>query len=154
MMMRTPFRLAARFKDVFTATCARKTISDSLTAAEKEVSDLFEKKGGIADSSDIYIIYSRYGFRNDCGWRQETPLSQEDSIIYWEIPDGMMVDEAEQLLLAFGALSVHREDIFDDELLRRVPHPAALFLSEIEDIRDFDEDDLCFSESCEKKILH
>lgn len=154
MIMKTPFRLAARFKDSFTAACARKAISDSLAAAEKEVSDLFKKKDGVADSSDIYAIYARYGFQNDCGWRQQTPLIQEEVMIFWEIPDGMLVEEAEQLLSAFGAFSVRREDVFDNELLRRVPHPAALFLSEIEDVRDFDEDDLFFGESCEKKILH
>ena len=153
-MIRAMSRLIARFKNNAEAENALKAVNDTLSAADKEVAAVFERQNGIAYASDVASVYVRHGFRNDCGWQQTTPIFVEESTLRWEIPDGMHLEDAEQLLQALGAISVREEETFDDDLLRRVPHPAALFLSEIEDMQDFDEDDVPCLEGFDKKTLH
>ena len=153
-MIRATSRLAARFKNNSAADRAHQAVNDTLATAQKEVAALFAQQGGVADASDVAAIYVKYGFRNDCGWQQDTPIWVEEATLYWEIPDGMHLDEAEQLLLAFGAISIKQESAFEDDLMRIVPHPAALFLSELEDMPDFDDDEPSCFESCDKKTIH
>lgn len=154
MMMKTPSRLAARFKNNHTAESVQIAVSSTLSAAQNDVAALFDRGGGIAESYEVSAIYTRYGFHNDCGWQQTTPIFVEGATLFWEIPDGMLIDEAEHLLAAFGALSIRTEDRFDEDLLQNIPHPAALFLSEIEDLQEFDEDDASRLEGWNKKTIH
>jgi hypothetical protein len=154
MMMKPPSRLEARFKNNPAAEFVKKAVTDTLSSAEKEVTALFERGGGVADSHEVSAVYKRYGFYNDCGWQQSRPIFVEGSTLFWEIPDGMLMEEAEQLLVALGALSVRREDYLDEDLLKNVPHPAALFLSELEELQDFDDDDIVGMEGCDKKTIH
>ena len=154
MMIKPPAKITARFKDNKVAEFVQKAVSDTLSSAEKDVTALFERGGGIAESHEVSAIYRRYGFHNDCGWQQTMPIFVEGSYLFWELPEGMPAEEAEQLLVALGALSVRREDDFEEDLLKNVPHPAALFLSELEDLQDFDDDESTFVEGCDKKTIH
>jgi hypothetical protein len=156
MTMKIPLRIEARFNSVSTAENARKAISDALNAAEKEASLLFERQGGMAESRDIAAIYAGFGFKNDCGWQQARPLFLKDATLLWEIPEGMSEEEAEQWLSAYGALSIDREvPVEDDDLMYLVPHPAALFLAEIDETQDFEDDDQALrGEGLEKKTIH
>ena len=154
MIVKNPFILAARFQTGASAEAAVDTVSSLLQSAQKETDALFASQNGIAESCQVAEIFARYGFHNDCGWRQETPLYVNDEAVQWRLPDGMNTSEAEQLLTSLGAVTIYQEESFEDEMLRSVPHPSALFLSEIEELPDFEEDDAQWGDSCEKKILH
>jgi hypothetical protein len=145
----------ARFTNSDRADAAKEAVTRILNDAKKEVDALFALQDGLADMSDVSRIYARYGFVNESGWEQTRPLQCRKDELLWELPEGMRADEAEGLLAAFGAVSVNIEDPFDDELLRQVPHPAALILSETEDDpEDLDDLELVGIALYEKKILH
>jgi hypothetical protein len=157
MTIKTPLMIEARFNSVSSAEHARETLSAALNSAEKEATAVFETQGGIAESSDIAAVYARYGFINDCGWQQLRPLALEDTALVWEIPEGMVIEEAEQWLSTLGAISIHPKDpTFDEDVLCRIPHPAALFLAEIDEMQDFDDEEQqsLRGEGCEKKTIH
>jgi hypothetical protein len=153
-VQRTPFRLIADFQDVSQAETVRDAVNEALYNAAREVDKLYKNQNGVADISDITGIYNRYGFRNDSGWQQLRPLKSDQQTVIWDVPEGMLVHEAEQLLTVLGAVSLSIESDEDDDLLRQAPHPAALFLSELDDIVDIDEDDFFAVYAEEKKILH
>lgn len=154
---RPPTRIVARFVDENQATAAKDAVSKTLDHAEKEVQVLLERQNGIADSLDVSRIYARHGFANDSGWCQERPLSTAADELVWEIPEGMDVQEAKNLLVSFGALSVSvGVGRHGDDLLGAIPHPASLVLSDLDnDFDEIEEDDIFFSYAqSEKKILH
>ncbi len=74
-----------------------------LISAEREVGELFEQQNGVAEIDDVSNIYSRYGFRNDCGWTHEQPLIANGENVLWAMPDGMFWEDAQTLLRALGA---------------------------------------------------
>ena len=154
IFQKSPFRLVAQFPDDLLAETVCDAVNDALTDAAREVDALFERQNGIADIGDVAQIYLRHGFRNDSGWQQYRPLIADNDVLIWEIPEGMNVQEAEQLLSAFGAVSLMVENEAEDDLLSQVPHPAALFLSEFDESFDNDDDDAPSSLIEEKKTLH
>ena len=153
-VQRTQFRITAQYQGVAQAQTVRDAINEALYNAAREVDKLFTKQNGKADIADVSKIYDRYGFRNDSGWQQIVPLEAVDKIVTWDIPEGMLIHEAEQLLTVLGAETITIEGEKDDELLRQVPHPAALFLSELDETIELDEEELLGVLTEEKKILH
>jgi hypothetical protein len=144
----------AQFSDELLAETVCDAVNAALSDAAREVDALFAAQNGVADIGDVSQIYLRHGFHNDSGWQQYRPLSLDNDCIIWEIPEGMNVQEAEQLLSAFGAISLMVEDETEDDLIRQVPHPAALFLSEFDDSLDSEEDEHSPGHTEEKKTLH
>lgn len=153
-VQRTQFRLTAQYQDITQAQTVRDAINEALYNAAREVDKLFSKQNGTAEIADVSRIYDRYGFRNDSGWQQLVPLETDEKVVTWDIPEGMLIHEAEQLLTVLGAETITLESEKDDELLRQVPHPAALFLSELDDAIELDEEEILGVLVEEKKILH
>lgn len=151
---KSPFRIVAQFPDDVLAETVCEAINEALSNAAREVDALFERQNGVANIAEVSEIYLRYGFHNDSGWQQYRPLTAENDFLFWEVPEGMKLEEAEQLIAAFGAVSLMVENDADDALLREVPHPAALFLSEIDDAFDTDDDDPIILHSEKKKTFH
>ncbi len=146
--------LSAQFSNSSTAEYAKNAICLLLNNAEKEVNALFNIQDGRADSCQILAIYARYGFKNDCGWIQSFPIRIENGLLFWDLPEGMLPENAEHCLQLFGAISIRRGCFDDDSLTEFVPHPSVLFPSELSDFLDIDEDDsVCFVES-HKKTFH
>ncbi len=159
IMMKRPRMISARYNTISTAEKALKALTETLSAAEKEATLLFERQGGMAESRDIAAIYTKFGFLNDCGWQQTRPIVLRDTTLFWELPEGMVEEEAAEWLTAFGPISIDRDALSDEEdLLGLVPHPAALFLSELDEMQDFDDDEQPSrgegSEGLEKKTIH
>ena len=150
-----PVHIVARFVDVAQAAAAKDAVTETLAHAEREVQSLYRRQNGIADSLEVGKIYERHGFTNDSGWRQERPLTTTAEELYWQIPDGMDLAEAKHLLVSFGALSVIIGGV-DEEIPIGIPHPAAMYLAEMEDdLFDIDEVDFLFCQpQDQKKILH
>jgi hypothetical protein len=153
---KSSLHIVARFVDVTQAEAARAVISKTLDHAEREVQTLFNRRDGVADAAEIGRIYERHGFANDSGWCQERPLSRAGEELLWEIPEGMDTGEAQDLLVSLGALSVTIGEETEDDILNVVPHPAAVFLTEMEDDFIDIEDEECLLPYCqaEKKLLH
>jgi hypothetical protein len=149
-----PSRIVAQFRDETQAETVCEAINDAVFSAAREVDTLFEAQGGVANIADVARIYQRYGFRNESGWQQYSPVLTDGQMVVWEIPEGMDIHEAEQLIAAFGAISLSIENDGDDELLRQVPHPAALFLSELDETYELEEEEHHTAHVEEKKTLH
>ncbi len=144
--------LVARFMDVTQSESTKDAISQTLAHAEEEVQALFAQQDGLAESLDVGKIYQRHGFTNNSGWQQERPLFTIAEELFWEIPDGMDLTEAKNFLISFGAVSVMVSGA--EEELPVIPHPAAMFLAEMDDdFIDIDAD-LLFSHPQDKKLLH
>ncbi|MCP4676513.1 MAG: hypothetical protein GY854_13565 [Deltaproteobacteria bacterium] len=147
--------LIASFDDPLRAETARETIENMLVQAGKEVDDLFERQGGIADISDVTEIYIRYGFYNDIGWKHETPLVAVGNELLWELPEGLVIEEAQMVLLALGAQTTTLQIEEGRELWREALHPSTRFLLEGESIlADIEEEEQIAPFSIAKKILH
>ena len=153
---KTSLHIIGHFVDVTQAEAASAVISKTLDHAEREVQALFNRRNGVAEAAEVGRIYERHGFTNDSGWHQERPLSHAGEELLWEIPEGMDVAEAQNLLVSLGALSVTIDEETNDDVLTAIPHPAAVFLAEMEnDFIDIDDEErlLPYCQS-EKKLLH
>lgn len=152
-------RIVANFSDPSTAKQACDRIRALLEEAKRETDELFVRQNGFAESGDVADIYARYGFRNDVGWHQERSLVAEGDVLLWETPSGLRLEEAQTVLLAFGAQAVAAQALDDDEPWRFSSHPMAMPLSD-EDIELLDsfideEDDGGIVEIVtSKKLLH
>jgi len=147
--------ILARFSDAMQAEVAKSTIEEMLASAKGEVTELLERQNGVAEMIDLAEIYSRYGFRNDCGWSYDRAIVANGQDIVWEVPEGMFVEDAQLLLLALGAQFVAVQPDGDQELWAQGPHPAALMLlAEELDLPDLDDDEPSHSAMPEKKVLH
>ncbi|MCP4606967.1 MAG: hypothetical protein GY847_41725 [Proteobacteria bacterium] len=148
--------IITRFADPVGAETARSTIEEMLNCAEKEVDELFVRQGGIAEVADISNIYARFGFQNDIGWRHETPIISSGDELIWELPEGLILEEAQVLLLALGAQAIAVQVNEEEEQWRQALHPIAMLF--LEEDRDFleheDEESIRPSSSIIKKILH
>ena len=98
-----PTMILATFSDPVQAKLAKTTIDEMLISAEQEVEQLFQNQDGVAEIAEVSSIYSRYGFRNDCGWTHEQLLVANGENVLWAMPDGMFWEDAQTLLLALGA---------------------------------------------------
>ena len=147
--------IIASFDNPLRAESARQTIENMLVQAGREVDDLFERQGGIANITDVADIYIRYGFYNDIGWKHETPLVAVGNELVWELPEGLVIEEAQLVLLALGAQTATLQLEEDEELWREALHPSTRFLSEGEGIlADIEEEEQIAPISVVKKILH
>lgn len=151
--------IVSQFADAAQAEAARSTIEGMLTSAGREVEELFKSQGGIADIREVSEIYARYGFSNNYGWNHEKPLVAIEEELFWEVPQGMVLEEAQILLLALGAQMVAVRLENDDELWSH-PFPPLAWLPLEEDC-DFcgqeeedEEEESPRLASSEKKILH
>ena len=151
-----PTMILATFSDSVQAKLAKSTIDEMLISAEREMAELFEKQNGMAEIGDVSNIYSRYGFRNDCGWTHEQPLIANGENVLWAMPDGMFWEDAQTLLLALGAELIAVQPEVDQ-------YPSLPF--EQEDLKfeltdgdvdfiDADEEEAMIISLPEKKILH
>jgi hypothetical protein len=149
-----PIVMVASFPDSKRAEEARGAIQDILDRARVEVDSLFERQGGVADISDVKAIYARFGFRNDVGWAQEQPVIADGNEMIWEVPAGMVLEEAQLLLLALGAQDMTIQPNDEDESWLQSFHPLArLFWDDEPDVADV-EKELVRPILVEKKILH
>jgi hypothetical protein len=130
-------KVVARFADARKARTARSTLNTTLDDLEREVSELFESLGGVVEGEQVARIYARAGLHNDVGWRQERPIIVRGEELQWELPEGAEIDDAENLLVSLGALSVviHRPASFE-EAWRVAPHPFPIELPFDEDSPD------------------
>ncbi len=151
----TVVMIVARFADSLRAESASSTIEEMLLSAASEVDALFERQGGVADIADVSDIYTRYGFRNDVGWRHEIPIITEENEVFWELPEGLVVEEAQILLLALGAQAIAVQHADEEEMWRHsFPPGAMLMLDEDADSGDSEEDEQPRPPLAQKKILH
>ena len=149
----TTITIVAQFNDSVKADNARSTIEGMLVSAQVEADALFDRQDGVADALDIAEIYARFGFRNDTGWRHDRPVVAIGEEIFWELPEGMVLEEAHLLLLALGAEAIAVQS--EDELWKHTLHPlACLAWDDERDIYDFDDDDLPYGGAPDKKTLH
>ena len=147
--------VVAQFSDISHAQSAAAAIEAMLRTAEEQVEDLFAAQGGVADMADLTAIYARQGFFNDNGWRHETPLVTDGDELIWELPEGFVIEEAEVLLLAFGAESIEVGPDGDDEPWRHSFPPVAMMPVEDEvDSLELDEEDSSVPPAPTKKLLH
>ncbi len=147
--------IIASFDTSRQAESARQTIENMLAQAGTEVDDLFERQGGVADIADVADIYVRYGFFNDTGWKHETPLIAVGNELVWELPEGLVIEEAQIVLLALGAQTASLQLEEDEELWREALHPSTRFLLEDESIlADIEEEEQVAPVFIAKKILH
>jgi hypothetical protein len=148
-------RIVARFSDAAMAETAKIAISQVLKSAEAEVADLFKLQDGVANTADISKIYTQYGFVNDIGWQQEQPLIAHREELVWDIPEGLVLEEAQVLLAALGAQIIDVGIMETEESWRSAPHPAVGFPMDDEfDFSELDEEDLVRETLPIKKILH
>jgi hypothetical protein len=121
--------LVARFAGPIEAATARSTLRATLDDLAREVAELFRESGGVVAVEQVERIYSRSGLRNDVGWQQDRPIKARGAELIWELPDGVDIEDAENLLVSLGALSVvaHRAASFDEEWrMAPVPFPIDL----------------------------
>lgn len=145
--------IVAQFKDPVRADNARSTIEGMLVSAQVEADALFERQGGVADATDLAEIYARFGFRNDTGWRHERPVVAIGEEIFWELPEGLVLEEAHILLLALGAKAIAVQT--EDEQWRQSLHPLAYVgWDEERDFYDADDEELPYIGAPAKKTLH
>ena len=116
--------ILARFEDAIQAEVAKSTIDEMLSAADSEVAELLKRQGGVAKIEDVTEIYARYGFHNDCGWKNDCSMDSNGQDLIWEIPDGMLIEDAELLLRALGAQFVAVEPQNDNLFWPYGPHPG------------------------------
>jgi hypothetical protein len=151
-----PTMILATFSDAIQAKLAKSTIDEMLISAAREVEELFEKQNGTAEIDDVSDIYSRYGFRNDCGWTHEQPLITNGENVLWAMPDGMFWEDAQTLLLALGAELIAVQPEMDQ--YPSLPFEQDTFNFEFADgdvdFVDADEEDTMIISLPEKKILH
>lgn len=147
--------VVAHFGDVSSAQSAAAAIEAMLRTAEERVEELFLAQGGVADMADLTAIYARQGFFNDIGWRHETPIVTDGDELIWELPEGFVIEEAEVLLLAFGAESIEIGQTADEEPWRHSLPPAAMMPieDEIESL-ELEEEDSSVTPAPTKKLLH
>lgn len=149
----TAITMVAQFDDSVRADNARSTVEGMLVSAQVEADALFDKQGGVADATDLAEIYARFGFRNDTGWRHERPVVAIGEEVFWELPEGMILEEAHLLLLALGAKAIAIQA--EDEIWRHSLHPLAYIgFDDEEDFYDLDEDEIAHGGSPDKKTLH
>jgi hypothetical protein len=120
------------------------------------VDELFEKQNGTAEIAEVSSIYSRYGFRNDCGWAYEHPLVANGENVLWAMPDGMFWEDAQTLLLALGAELIAVQPEIDQYPSLPFEQPVLKVPAAEGDV-DFvevDEEDTIIISLPEKKILH
>jgi hypothetical protein len=151
-----PIMILATFSDAVQAKLAKSTIDEMLVTAEEEVDELFEKQDGVAEIDDVSNIYSRYGFRNDCGWTHEHPLIANGENVLWAMPDGMFWEDAQTLLLALGAelIAVQPEIEEYPSLPFEQPELNVPAADGEVDFIEVDEEDTMIISFPEKKILH
>ncbi len=151
-----PNTIVARFSDAQKAEAAKTTIEGMMSSAEDEVEVMFEKQDGMAESDDIAKIYTKYGFRNHCGWKHERPIITIGEEIIWEMPEGMFGEDATVLLIALGAQVLATESDDEDEQWQQAPYPLPYVPLE-EDDPDFseaEEEESPWPAFSNKKILH
>ncbi len=152
-------RIVANFSDASMAKKACDRIGALLTEAKRETDELFVRQNGFAESGDVAGIYARYGFYNDVGWQQNRPLVAEGDVLVWDTPSGLRLEEAQTVLLAFGAQAVAAQALDDDAPWRSTSHPMAMSFTD-DDIEFFDasideEDEGAIIEFVtSKKLLH
>lgn len=150
-----PVTIIAQFSDAGQAESARVKIEEMLTMAQNEVDALFAKQGGVAEAADVASIYSRYGFHNDIGWQYDVPIITSDDELYWELPEGLVAEEAELLLLALGAQAMTMGSMAGREFWREGFYPMAFMaVDDDDDFFDPAEDELSPRAMPDKKILH
>ena len=149
----TTITIVAQFNDSVRADNARSTIEGMLVSAQVEADALFDRQGGVADATELAEIYAKFGFRNDTGWRHEKPVVSIGEEVYWELPEGIVLEEAHLLLLALGAKAVAVQA--EDEQWRQSLHPFAYVgVDDDRDLYDFEEDEIPYSDTPAKKTLH
>ncbi len=151
----TLITIVARFADPVRAEVAKSTIEEMLKNAEVEVDALFEKQGGIADIADVADIYTRFGFHNDIGWKYEIPIALLEEEIIWELPEGLIPEEAQILLLALGAEAISVQTDDENEQWRQARHPGAmLILEDDHDFWEYDDEESTRPSLSIKRTLH
>jgi hypothetical protein len=149
--------LVSTFAGPVEAVTARNTLRATLEDLDREVSELFHAQGGIVDCEQVAKIYARAGLHNDMGWHQERPLTVKGSELFWELPEGACVEDAENLLVSIGAIAVvvHVSDPVGDDW-RSAPAPFPIpdgFLDDDVDPGDSDEDAFP-TQTIPKRTLH
>ncbi len=146
----------ATFSDAVQAKLAKSTIDEMLDSAERETDELFEKQNGVAEIEDVANIYSRYGFRNDCGWTHEHPLIANGENVLWAMPDGMFWEDAQTLLLALGAELIAVQPEIEQYPTLPFENPELDTPADDGDVdfAEIDEEDTMIISLPEKKILH
>jgi len=148
--------LVSTFNGPVEATTARKTLRATLDDLAGEVRELFSTQGGIVDCEQIAKIYARAGLHNDVGWQQDKPLTVKGAELIWELPEGAHAEDAENLLVSLGAISVvaHLTSA-DDEDWRSAPAPFPIPDGFLEDEYEGAEPDEDYAtQNVPKRTLH
>jgi hypothetical protein len=150
--------MVARFAGPLEAATARSTLEATLDELASEVDELFELSGGVVEVEQVQRIYARSGLRNEVGWHQDRPIRVKGAELIWELPEGADIEDAENLLVSIGALSVvaHRAAGVGEEW-RMAPHPFPIELPVDDDDperSDQDQDDGYPTLVIPKRTLH
>lgn len=150
--------LVSAFAGPVEATTARSTLRATLADLAAEVGELFRAQGGIVDGEQVSRIYARVGLRNDMGWQQQRPVTTKGAELIWELPEGAYVEDAENLLVSLGALSVvAHHPAYDDDAWRAAPAPFPLggpLPDDEPEQADADEDESYPTQAIPKRNLH
>jgi hypothetical protein len=150
--------LVSTFAGPVEAVTARNTLRATLDDLARDVEELFRAQGGVVDGEQVAKIYARVGLRNDMGWRQERPLTVKGAELVWELPEGVHVEDAENLLVSLGAIAVVAHvTVPGDEEWRAAPAPFPIqseFFDEDFDPSESDEDDAFPTQTVPKRTLH
>jgi len=151
--------LVCTFAGPVEAVTARNTLRATLDDLAREVKELFDEHNGVVEGEQVAKIYARAGLRNDMGWQQERPLAARGAELIWDLPEGVHVDDAENLVVSLGAIAVVAHvAVPGAEEWRAAPAPIPLpdgFLEEDFDSDEADDDDDSFpTQTIPKRTLH
>lgn len=150
--------MVATFTGPIEAATAGSTLKATLEDLVGQVDELFRAQSGVVDADQIGQIYARVGLRNDVGWQQDRALFVDGAELTWELPEGALADDAENLLVSLGALNVvvHRPT-GQGEAWRCAPVPFPLGGVPFEDNLEGDctiDDDIYSTSGAPKRTLH
>jgi hypothetical protein len=146
--------LVAQFSTPYDAKLCKDTLSAIFEKINYQTDQIFKAQQGEASLDDISHIYAQYGFINETGWEQNTPIIQEDVSIIWVLPAGAHIEDAEDLLESMKPLKIeiHRREGIKEEW-QMYPYPAVMPIPDEDELPLINSDEPFFLNPF-KRILH